>query len=353
MIEQLENWLALSHVSGIGPAKFQKYLLADPELNILPKALKPDWAAVRRDLSWLSKGNCNAILTLLDEQYPPLLKKIANPPPILYITGNKDLLTRPQIAMVGSRNAQPYGIQQAFDFASYLTRLGLVVTSGLALGIDSASHKGALATATGHTIAVLGHGLDTVYPAANTELAEIIAARGVLVSEFAIGVAPLPRHFPQRNRIISGLSLGVLVVAAALKSGSLLTAEAALEQGREVFAIPGSIHSADVKGCHKLIRQGEAKLVETVEDIIEELGGLLKYMVSDTTAKTLSHGTTKQSLVSDYECILNKIDFDMTSVDSIVASSGLSVSEVSAKLLQLELDGYIMAVPGGFTRKLG
>lgn len=347
MVKQLENWLALYHTPGIGPAKFHDYLKLDPELIKLPNSIKPNINRIKQDLAWLNQSHQNHILTLLDPLYPYLLKKIDRPPPILYIKGNPKMLSQPQIAMVGSRNAQPYGIQQAKRFAIEFAKLGLIVTSGLAIGIDQASHHAALTIPNGYTIAVLAHGLNMIYPSQHIELAEKIALRGALVSEFPIDSKPLSQYFPRRNRIISGLSLGVLVVEAAIQSGSLITAEAAIEQGREVFAIPGAIHNQNAKGCHKLIKEG-AKLVESINDVLEEFSTLLKYIVHDKTA-CLENQLPPEPLTDDLK-LLNHIDYEMTPVDVIIQRSGLSVSKVSSILLQLELDGRIMHVPGGFIK---
>ena len=217
------------------------------------------------EFDWLGQP-AHHLLVWSDADYPPLLREIADPPLLLYVIGRREALASPQLAIVGSRNPSPMGRENAQAFAKSLAGAGLAITSGLALGVDGAAHRGALA-AGGHTIAVTGTGLDRVYPARHRELAHAIAARGALVSEFPLGTSPRPENFPRRNRLISGLSLGTLVVEAALQSGSLITARLAAEQGREVFAIPGSIHAPQARGCHALIRQG-AKLVETAQDIV-------------------------------------------------------------------------------------
>jgi len=348
----LRNWLALYHCPGIGAAKFHSYLQADPQLNNLPIGLQPNWAGVERDLAWLEQNNNTRIITLLDEDYPALLKNIVNPPPILYLQGDYSCLAAPQIAMVGSRSASSVGLQQAEYFAKHFTNLGFMVTSGLALGIDAASHRGALSTHGGKTIAVLAQGLDSIYPANHKNLASHLINSGCLVSEFPIGTRPLANHFPRRNRIISGLSIGVLVVEAALNSGSLITARYAVEQGREVFAIPGSIHNPKVKGCHQLIRQG-AKLVESPEDVLEELAALLNYVIRDKNATTGAVDPQKANLSEPHGRLLKTIDYEATCVDAIVGRTGLAVSVVGALLLDLELYGFITAVPGGYARKLG
>lgn len=347
----LSNWLAVNHSAGVGAVKFNKYLEADPLLTTLPAELKVDWRGVEADLNWLEQNKDCYIITLADSCYPLALKNIPNPPPVLYLQGDPACIAAPQIAMVGSRNPSLIGVEQAKSFAKHFADLGFIVTSGLALGIDSASHRGALSAQGGKTIAVLAHGMDIVYPSINKDLAASIINHGCLVSEFPIGIQPVANHFPRRNRIISGLSLGVLVVEAALNSGSLITAKYALEQGREVFAIPGSIHSAKVKGCHQLIRQG-AKLVESAEDILEELAALLKYVIRDkSSAEAKSSQRVKISV--QQEQLLSKIDYEATSIDVIVNRSGLSAGMVGASLLDLELLGLIATVPGGYARKLG
>ncbi|HZR35908.1 MAG TPA: DNA-processing protein DprA, partial [Nevskia sp.] len=287
--EALRGWLALQRVSGLGASGARRLLerYGDPDAALaagtpawraagLSEAVcrglaEPDWAGVEQDLAWLAQSSAapRDVVTCRDPRYPPLLAQIAQPPLLLFTLGDAALLRLPQLAIVGARSASAQGAENAQAFATELARRGISVTSGLALGIDAAAHRGALA-ADGYTIAVCGNGLDRIYPSRNRELAHAIAARGLLVSEFPVGVAPLPEHFPRRNRIISGLALGTLVVEAARESGSLITARLAVEQGREVFAIPGSIHNPLARGCHSLIREG-AKLVETVDDILAEL----------------------------------------------------------------------------------
>ncbi|MFV2056875.1 MAG: DNA-processing protein DprA, partial [Thiohalomonadales bacterium] len=282
-----EAWLLLIRTPGLGPRRLQKLLaaFAGPAeilgsnhrqlasiVSLPQKTLhalaNPNRDALVEDQEWLSQQE-NHLISVLSPLYPPQLKQIADPPAVLFCRGNPALLAQPQLAMVGSRNPDHYGLESAFDFAKHLNNNGLIITSGLALGIDGASHKGAIA-ATGETIAVAATGLDRVYPARHKELAHSIAECGVLVSEQPLGTAPIANQFPRRNRIISGLSLGTFVIQAALQSGSLITARLALEHDREVFALPGSIHNPLSKGCHQLIRDG-AKLVETTQDILVEL----------------------------------------------------------------------------------
>jgi len=306
--------------------------------KIIEALQKPDWAAVDQDLEWLSLPD-NYILTLEDAAFPSQLKEISNPPPVLFVKGNPQLLAEPQIAMVGSRNPSAMGIRTAVEFAQALAEAGLTITSGMALGIDAASHQGAI-NVNGRTIAIAGTGLDRVYPACHKQLATQIAERGALVSEFPPGTIAKPHHFPRRNRIISGLCMGLLVVEAAQQSGSLITARLALDQNREVFAIPGSIHNPLARGCNALIRQG-AKLVETVQDILEELGQynqLHKNVVPEINQTVLDLEQQK---------LLNLIDFNPTSVDTLVQESGWPVEVVSSMLLVLELQGYITAAAGG------
>ncbi len=293
--EPLRYWLALNRTPGVGTVTFHDLLerygdpagvftsgTAHPSLSPASSAwLKdPDWDLVDQDLRWL-EGPDNHLLTLGHPDYPTLLAELPDAPPLLFVHGDPGVLSLPQLAIVGSRNPTPGGESTARDFARHLAAAGVTVTSGLALGVDGAAHEGAL-DAEGVTVAVMGTGLDRVYPARHRDLAHRIAVRGALVSEFAPGTPPKGDHFPRRNRIISGLSLGTLVVEAALRSGSLITARLASEQGREVFAIPGSIHNPLARGCHALIRQG-AKLVETGQDILDELGPLAGLLAQTTT----------------------------------------------------------------------
>ncbi len=369
----LRNWLALTHVPNLGPIRIHSLLEAFDNPSVVLNAGRsvweeaglsekliqhlssPDWDKVDADLRWLEQDNAS-ILTLDDERYPPLLKSIPDAPPVLYVLGQPEILKLPQLAIVGSRNPTHAGKDIAHDFAAYLTSMGMTVTSGMALGIDTAAHQGALDSmcsdreGTGFTVAVTGTGLDRVYPSKNRDIAHKIAENGVLVSEYAPGTPPLPGNFPRRNRIISGLSMGVLVVEAALQSGSLITARLAIEQGREVFAVPGSIHHPLAKGCHALIRQG-AKLVETAEHILEELGGFVGMLAegTNTTNKTEDEETNSSQNVDDeYKQVLKCIDFEPTSVDKVVERSGLTADAVCSMLLVLELQGYVTALSGGY-----
>ena len=298
----------------------------------------PPWERVEQDLLWLEQPE-NFALTLDDAAYPEQLKEISDPPPLLFVKGKPELLRQPQIAMVGSRNPSTIGSKIAHEFAQALAQAGFVITSGMALGIDAASHHGAL-NAGGLTIAVAGTGLDRVYPACHKQLATDIVAQGALVSEFPPGTTAKAGHFPRRNRIISGLCQGLLVVEAAQQSGSLITARMALEQNREVFAIPGSIYNPLARGCNALIRQG-AKLVETVEDIFEELG---QY---NQSFKPIGAQISQTALDLEQQNLLKLIPYSPITVDNLVQESGYSVEAVSSMLLVLELQGYIAAAAGG------
>jgi DNA processing protein len=316
--------------------------------NASVSAIKnPDWAIIDTDLAWLAQPD-NTVITLLDAGYPAQLKEIADPPPLLFVRGNPQLLSLPQLAMVGSRNPSQSGKTTAFDFAQSLSQHGLVITSGLALGIDAASHEGAL-SANGYTIAVAGTGLDRVYPAQHKALATAIVNTGAMVSEFPPGTTAKANHFPRRNRIISGLCQGLLVVEAAKQSGSLITARMALEQNREVFAIPGSIHNPLARGCNALIREG-AKLVETAQDILEELN---QFIQEDSRKHEEFSAALPQSMLDlEQQTLLNLVMFSPTSVDNLVQNTGLPVEAISSMLLILELQGYVEAIAGGFYTRL-
>jgi DNA processing protein len=306
---------------------------------------KPDWAGVQTDLRW-AEGPLNHIITRGDARYPHLLKHITDPPPLLFVTGDPQALQTPQLAIVGSRNPTPTGIETARQFAASLAQTGLTITSGLALGIDAASHQGALECGQ-PTIAVLGCGLDEVYPARHRRLALQISGQGALVSEFPIGAGVKAAHFPRRNRLVSGLSLGVLVVEATLRSGSLITARLASEQGREVFAIPGSVYNPLARGCHFLIRQG-AKLVETVTDILEELGTLAA--VSQEVAPDLPPPSEKNLLDAGCQQLLECVGYEATTIEQLVARSGMAVATILSQLLILELHGLVVTMPGGYMK---
>jgi len=363
--DELPYWLALVRMPGIGPVAAQALLqrwgsprcvfeAGDAALRTLERPCKlaneyirqPEWAAVERDLEWLAQPHCHAV-TLHSAFYPALLKQIADPPLMLFLRGNPDRLTDKQLAIVGSRNPTASGERTAMEFARHLAAIGLTITSGLAIGVDAAAHRGALA-GDGHTIAVTGTGLDRVYPARHRDLAGEIIMHGALVSEFPPGTPPRPENFPRRNRLISALSLGTLVVEAAPQSGSLITARFAAEQGREVFAIPGSIHNPLARGCHVLLRQG-AKLVETVQDILEELGALAAWEESHTAPPAAPTPPAEDS--TEFVSLLDHIGFEPTSVDALVERSGLTADQVSSMLVVLELHGQVASAPGGlYTR---
>lgn len=360
----LKAWLALSLTRGLGGESARRLLqeFGSPEaifsasIVSLKPFVKPDVAAelarfpvddtAAPALAWLGDNN-NHIVTLADSDYPQALLNIPDPPLLLYVKGRLDLLNRSALAVVGSRNATPQGISNAEAFARSLSDAGLCVISGMAHGIDGAAHRGALRSlgnTSGGSIAVVGTGLDKIYPAANRDLAHLLAQQGSLVSEFPLGTPPLAANFPRRNRLISGMSLGCLVVEASLQSGSLITARLALEQGREVFAIPGSIHAPQSKGCHALLKQG-AKLVETAQDILEELKVPLPRSASAATPQ----GNAQQDRPA---ALLEHLGFDPVDVDTLSARSGLTVSQLSAMLLSLELDGCICALPGGLYQRI-
>lgn len=356
-------WLALHRAPGVGPRRFQKLLehfgsaratfeagvedlvgAGIREADLSSYLQKPDWGAVERDLAWLNRPD-RQLLRLTDATYPVRLRQIANPPPLLFVQGDLASLNDPQLAIVGSRNPTTHGEQIAFDFSKSLARSGLIITSGLALGIDAAAHRGALA-AGGITIAVAATGLDRIYPARNQELAWRIIEQGAIVSEFPVDTPILAQNFPQRNRIISGLCLGTLVVEARARSGSLMTARYALEQGREVFAVPGAINNPLVRGCHALIREG-ATLVECLDNILTELGPLLSRACP--TVATASETVPGNALLDEeYRRLLDGLGVDEpTAVDTLVGRTGLTAHSVSSMLLLLEMQGYVSSLPGG------
>lgn len=305
----------------------------------------PDPEQLARCAAWEAASDCS-VITWACADYPPLLREIASAPPLLFVRGDANTLSLPQLSIVGSRNATPGGRDTASRFAAHLARSGFCITSGMALGIDAAAHRAALA-AGGRTIAVLGNGPDIVYPREHARLAEDIAANGALVSEFAPGCSPRKSQFPRRNRIISGLTLGTLVVEAGLRSGALITARNASEQGREVFAIPGSIHNPVARGCHRLIRSG-AKLVETADDIIEELDGMIAGIAA-TIEQNLEESTSgsDRELDSEYKTMLDAMGWDPVDIDTLIGRSGLTADEVSSMLLILELEGRVEPLTGG------
>jgi len=303
----------------------------------------PDPRALAVCETWLGQSGCS-LVACTDANYPPLLKEISRPPPVLFVQGSVQALALPQLAVVGSRNATPGGCETAASFARHLAGAGFCITSGLARGIDAAAHQGALA-ANGRTVAVCGAGPDRVYPHYHRDLAAFICESGALVSEFPPGTPPRRANFPQRNRIISGLSVGTLVVEAGLRSGALITARNAAEQGREVFAVPGSIHNPLSKGCHRLIRQG-AKLAESARDITEELSGLLGGL-QQYAEPAPSPPVQESSLDPEYQALLETMGWDPVSIDLLVERTGLTADQVSSMLLILELDGRIQLLSSG------
>lgn len=359
--QELQYWLLFHHTPFIGPMRMRE-LLGEFEtpsnaykeiqhnissVNLPKKSINylnsPKWDVIESELTWAQQDESKHIITFHDEEYPDTLKEIADPPMVLYGIGDIGLLKHPQIAIVGSRNPSKTGSENAYQFAYFLAKSGFTITSGMALGIDGQAHKGAL-SANGRTIAVTGTGLSRVYPARHRELAyQIIEKQGLLLSELPLETPPLRENFPRRNRIISGLSLGTLVVEAAQQSGSLITARTAGEQGREIFAIPGSIHNPLAKGCHQLIRQG-AKLVENAEHILEELGHMIEWAQESITENNKDSGI---DLPSEAIELLENLGFEPISVDMIVERSGLTPETVSSILLVLELQGYVEALSDG------
>lgn len=344
------SWLTqFADIHALFSAPDEALLSAGVTLQCIAAIKQPDWRQIENELAWAQQTDCH-LICLVDERYPRLLKETADPPLLLYVKGTIAALTRPQIAMVGSRAPTPAGVQTAMEFAQHLAGAGLGITSGLALGIDGASHAGAL-TVGGITLAVCGTGLNHCYPASHRALAEkICRQQGALISEFPLDTTVQKMNFPRRNRIIAGLSVGTLVIEAALKSGSLITARHALECGREVFAVPGSIHHPLAKGCHFLIRQG-AKLVETAEDIFEELGSLCAFMHNQD-----KYAEKKEKIADnpgeEYRRVYQWITHEITPLDVIILRSGLTAEEVCSMLLRLELDGFVHPVQGGYVRKV-
>jgi DNA processing protein len=356
--EQIASFIKLHHVFGIGRvslislgekfddnfnhitgASRSELQAAGLNRDQIDQILNPDNARVDRELEWAEQSG-NQIICYDDESYPALLRQTVNYPPLLYCSGNIELLASPQIAIVGSRHCTPGGAKTATDFARVLAQSGLTITSGMATGIDTQAHLGALSCG-GNTIAVTGTGLDRIYPSNNRQMAYDIREKGLLVTEFPLGTSPRSDNFPRRNRIISGLCVATLVVEAARRSGSLITAHQAVEQGREVFAIPGSIHNPQARGCHQLIREG-AKLVDQVSDIIEELGSLLGFI-----AQQQENESSDIQLDQEAIGLLEAIGYDPVSADALVERSGLTIDKLSSMLLSLELSNLIQSAPGG------
>ncbi|MEP6485131.1 MAG: DNA-processing protein DprA [Rudaea sp.] len=368
-ISDISAWLALLRAPGLGPVGLRKLVAqhgsAEAALNAAKRDAqiaeitrawlsKPDTATIESDLAWIDDPR-HHLITVVDDDFPGLLRKGQNPPAALFIAGDATTLWSPQIAIVGSRSATNAGLSDARAFATAFVRAGNVVTSGMAEGIDGAAHEAAL-DAGGKTVAVLGTGPDVVYPRRHAKLAARILENGALVSEFPPGTAGRAEHFPRRNRIIAALSLGTLVIEAGLRSGSLITARLANEQGRDVFALPGSIHNAMARGCHKLIREG-AKLVETPAEVLEELhatGALL----ADDLRRRLSQDVTpfidldaSRNDDPDYVALMSALEADPVAVDELAERTGLSAAALSSMLLMLELDGVVAAENGRYARR--
>ena len=369
-MKSLRLWLALIRAPRLGPATItslvRRYETPENVLKFAPRDLdgnarfkpetlaalaQPDWKGIERDLTWANAPNQHIVM-FDDERYPSLLKNIASAPLALFVRGSVDALHSPQVAMVGSRNPSPGGRQAALDLACELAARGLTITSGLALGIDAASHQGAL-NAGGCTIAVGATGPDQVYPRRHQALAEaIVAGGGALVTEFPTGVPPAREHFPRRNRVVSGMAYGTVVVEAALKSGSLITAHYAVEQGREVFAVPGSIYNVNAAGCHALIKQG-AKLVERADDIVEELGFCTETAWNSggqAAQKSLKDG----GLCQEQDRVLNVIGYEPTSVDTVIERTGMTAEQVTSIMMELEIEGRVASMSSGmYVRQAG
>ncbi len=369
-MEEIESWLALARAPGLHAGLLPRMetgrpvealgLLRESRSTLAALGLgdaaieairRPDRNAVDRDLKWL-QGEKRQLVSWGSRDYPALLAEIVDAPLVLFVEGDPAVLGLPQLAMVGSRNPTSIGRETATSFAAHLAAAGLVITSGLALGIDAAGHRGAL-QAGGQSVAVLGCGLDRIYPRENTELGRRVAASGALVSEHPTGAPPLPQNFPRRNRLISGLSVGTLVVEAALRSGSLITARLAAEQGREVFAIPGSIHSPLSRGCHRLLRHG-AKLVESADDIFSELEALVRGLAANVALKAPDEEEdSRPALDKDYEILLDALGFEAASIETLIARTGFKTDAISSMLLILELDELVEQQPGGiYCRRL-
>ncbi len=357
--QSIRYWLALHHINGLG-YRSVKHLLTQVNLaelfslsanelaklklhsKIITAITNPPWQQVDDDLNWLMQSHDHAILSIASPEYPNLLLETNQPPLVLYCQGDVSYLQQPQLAIVGSRNPSLHGKQNAFTFAKSLAKAGLNITSGLALGVDTAAHLGCLA-ANKPTIAVLGSGLNNIYPKQNHELAAKIRENGVIISEFSASVAPQANHFPRRNRIISGLSLGVFVVEAALKSGSLITAHYALDQNRDVFAMPGSIHNPLAKGCHYLLKQG-AKLVESSQDLAEEL------QLSTPTPREIALPELPKDLTSTQEKLYKLMGYDEIDAEQLSAHCGFDAATISTTLQSLSLRGLISETKNGYIR---
>ena len=366
--QNIQHWLRLSQAEGVGPvtamqlveywgsvaalweASLDAWNQAPMSSALISALLQVPQSTVDQDCQWAEKPG-HSILTIDNPDYPEMLRVISAPPLLLYVKGDPCCLSELQVAIVGSRRGSYHGRRLAHQLSRGLSNQGVVVTSGLARGIDAAAHQGALAGST-NTIAVLGSGVDVIYPSEHHRLASRIIERGALVSEYRPCARPQSYHFPQRNRIISGLSCGVVVVEATRKSGSLITAEHALDQGREVFAVPGVAGVSSVEGCHALLKSG-ATLVECAEDVLRTVtNSPLKNdrLVNLASVDTKDDQGGMVSLDSECQMLLECVDYKMTTVDQVMARSGLNVAKVNSKLLIIELKGYITRVSGGYVR---
>lgn len=379
MNDDLEAWVRLVHRPGLGRERLRRLLASFGSAPAVLEAPPSAWRAVlgaraaRESFAgvddaalsalvaevnqWLAARPARRLLTLGDADYPLPLQQMADPPLLLYAEGRIDLLRHPALAVVGSRQATAQGLLNARAFAREMAQRGWVIVSGLAAGIDAQAHLGAL-DAGGATLAVVGTGLDRVYPPAHGDLAARIVEHGLLLSEYALGAAPLPAHFPQRNRIIAGLARGTLVVEATAQSGSLITARLAAEFGREVFAVPGSIHSPQSRGCHALLRQG-AKLVETAQDLIEELDRSASLPSRRPSPQPQPQAAGASQVVdgagsaSDGDPVMRALGHDPATLDALMARCGWPAHELNARLLELELAGQVARLPGGLFQRIG
>lgn len=379
---ELRAWLRLVLTPHVGPGCARKLLaalgspqavFAAPEAALVALVSKRERTAlgeepegldeqVEATLAWLAQSPqlasgrmARQVLSLADPAYPQMLLQAADPPLLLFAQGRLDLLARPAVAVVGSRHPSPQGRDNAYAFAKALSQAGVTVVSGLALGVDGAAHEGALDGGLGSTIAVVGTGLDRVYPKAHQALAHRLAEQGLLLSEFTLGTQPLQANFPKRNRVVAALTRGTLVVEAAVQSGSLITARLAAEMGREVLAIPGSIHSPHARGCHALIKQG-AKLVETAQDVLEELHLESSALGAAANASSADANTCQDqatSVTSDEDPILAAMGYDPVSQEALSARTGWGAADLGARLLELELMGQVARLPGQLFQRVG
>ncbi|MCP1673311.1 DNA processing protein [Natronocella acetinitrilica] len=369
-MSDLHHRLALWRLPAIGPRAYSRLLetfgsaraalgasaSAWQRLDLDQRSIdalgEPDWAGADADVAWLESSPLHHILQPGDPSYPEQLEVLPAVPPLLFVTGDPDILRLPQVAVIGSRRPTSGGRDTASAFSAHLAKAGLVITSGLALGVDSAAHAAAV-DANGLTIAVAGTGPDRVYPPRNRDLARrIVDTGGAVVSEFPTGMGARRENFPRRNRIISGLALGTLVVEAGLRSGSLITARYALEQGREVFAIPGSIHNPLAKGCHALIREGQAKLVEQAGEILEELLPHL-HLPETQRQQTGPEAAHEEQVDSEHTQVLEALGHDPITIDTLHRRTGLTPAVLSSILLIMELQGQVETLPGGRYARAG